>query len=159
MIMEHQEVVLEKFAVVGISVRTTNQNHQSQGDIVKLWEIFFRNAYLQQLMPNKISNDIYCIYTDYESDFTGKYTTIVGYKVSTLEGIPTNLSLTIKEIPESKYYKYISEGELPYAIGKTWAHIWQSNIDRRYLADFDVYGEEAKDPKNAKITTYLSVNG
>lgn len=155
--MKHEEVALDKFYVVGISVRTTNQNHQSQGDIAKLWEIFFRNGYLQQMLANKVSDDIFCIYTDYESDYTGKYTTIIGYKVSGIEGIPTNLSLTIKEIPESKYYKYISEGELPYAVGKTWAHIWQSNIDRHYAADFDVYGAESRDPKNAKITTFLSI--
>ncbi len=156
--MKHEEVALDKFYVVGISVRTTNQNHQSQGgDIAKLWEIFFRNGYLQQMLANKVSDDIFCIYTDYESDYTGKYTTIIGYKVSGIEGIPTNLSLTIKEIPESKYYKYISEGELPYAVGKTWAHIWQSNIDRHYAADFDVYGAESRDPKNTKITTFLSI--
>lgn len=152
----HEVVTLDKFTVVGISVRTTNQNHKSQGDIAKLWEIFFRNEAIQSI-PNKISNDIYCIYTDYESDYTGEYTTIIGYKVSSLENIPTNLGFTIKEFPESKYYKYISEGELPYAVGKTWTHIWQSDIDRRYLADFDVYGDEAKDPKNAKITTFLSI--
>lgn len=155
--MEHEEIVLDNFTVVGISIRTTNQNYQSQEDIAKLWEVFFRNGYLQQLLPNKESDDIYCIYTDYESDYTGEYTTILGYKVSSTEGIPTNLSLAIKEIPQSKYFKYISEGELPYAVGKTWAHIWQANIERRYLADFDVYGEEVKDPKNAKITTFLSI--
>lgn len=153
--MKQEEVVLDKFSVVGISVRTTNQDYKSQGDIAKLWEIFLRNGYLES-MP-KVSDDIYCIYTDYESDYTGEYTTVLGYKVADAESIPTNLSLTIKEIPSSKYYKYISEGELPYAVGKTWAHIWQSDIDRRYLADFDVYGKEAKDPANAKITTFLSI--
>jgi len=126
--MKHEEVTLEKFTIVGISVRTTNQNYQSQSDIAKLWEIFLRNAYIQQLLPNKVSSDIYCIYTDYESDYTGKYTTVIGYKVSGIEGIPTNLGLTIKEFPESKYYKYISEGELPYAVGKTWAYIYGSQI-------------------------------
>ncbi|MDU1891338.1 MAG: effector binding domain-containing protein [Dysgonomonas sp.] len=154
--MGHEVVVLEKFTVVGISVRTTNQNHQSQADIAKLWEIFFRNEAIHSL-PNKVSNDIYCIYTDYESDYTGEYTTVLGYKVSDTDGIASGLNLTIKEIPECTYYKYISEGELPYAVGKTWAHISQSDIDRRYLADFDVYGEEAKDHKNAKIITFLSI--
>ena len=155
--MKHEEVILEAFSVVGISIRTTNQNHQSQTDIANLWEAFFRNGYIQQLLPNKVSNDIYCIYTDYESDYTGEYTTVIGYKVSTTEGIPTNLSLTIKDFAEAKYNKYISEGELPYAVGKTWAYIWQSDIDRAYIADFDIYGEEAKDPSNAKIATYLSI--
>lgn len=154
--MKREEVVLETFTIVGISVRTTNQNHKSQEDIAKLWESFFLNGVVQTI-PNKVSNDIYCIYTDYESDYTGKYTTIIGYKVSSIEGIPTNKNLIIKDFPECKYYKYISEGELPYAVGKTWAHIWQSDIDRAYIADFDIYGDEAKDPKNARITTFLSI--
>ncbi|MDR1882950.1 MAG: GyrI-like domain-containing protein [Prevotella sp.] len=153
--MKHEEITLGKFTVVGISVRTTNQDYKSQDDIAKLWEIFLRNGYLQS-MP-KVSDDIYCIYTDYESDYTGEYTAVLGYRVPDVESIPTNLSLAIKEIPESKYYKYISAGELPYAVGKTWAHIWKSDINRGYLADFDVYGEEARDPANAKIATFLSV--
>lgn len=152
--MKHEEVTLESFTIVGISVRTTNQNHQSQRDITKLWEIFFRNNVIE-MIPDRVSDDIYCIYTDYESDYTAEYTTVLGCKVSSHLNIPVNL--IVKEIPTSKYNKYISEGELPYAIGRTWAHIWQSDIDRRYAADFDVYGEGAKDPKNAKIMTFLSI--
>jgi len=155
--MKREEITLDRFYVVGVSVRTTNQDHRSQGDIAKLWEEFFRNGYLQQLLPNKESGDIYCIYTDYESDYTGEYTVIIGYKVSDIKNVSNSLNLTIKEIPGSKYFKYISEGELPYAIGKTWAHIWQSDIDRRYSADFDIYEEGPIDPKNATITTFLSI--
>lgn len=154
--MNCEEVTLDPFTVVGISVRTTNQNHKSQEDIAKLWESFFLNGVVQSI-PNKISNDAYCIYTDYESDYTGEYTTLIGYKVSGISGIPTNKNLIIKDFPACRYLKYTSEGELPYAVGKTWAHIWQSDINRAYIADFDIYGVEAKDPKNAKITTFLSI--
>lgn len=152
--MNHEEITLDKFTVVGIAVRTTNQDYKSQKDISDLWDMFFSRNIIG-MIPDKISNDIYCIYTDYESDFTGEYTTILGCRVSGTDKV--SMDLTIKEIPASKYYKYISEGELPYAVGKTWAHIWKSNIDRAYLADFDIYGEEAKDPSNAKITTFLSI--
>lgn len=154
--MKGEEITLEAFTVVGISVRTTNQDHKSQEDIAKLWESFLLNGVVQSI-KNKISDDIYCIYTDYESDYTGEYTTLIGYKVSNIREIPTNKNLVIKYFPACKYLKYISEGELPYAVGKTWAQIWQSNTERAYIADFDIYGEEAKDPKNAKITTFLSI--
>lgn len=155
--MNHEDITLGKFTIVGISIRTTNQELKSQADIANLWQEFFRNAIVQNL-PNKESDDVYCIYTDYESDYTGEYTTLIGYKVSSLECIPTNQNLTIKEFPQSRYYKYISEGELPYVVGKTWAYIWKSNINRQYSADFDVYGKEAKNPAKAKVITYLSVN-
>ncbi|MDR1092499.1 MAG: GyrI-like domain-containing protein [Prevotella sp.] len=154
--MKSKEIILDAFTIVGISVRTTNQNHKSQEDIAKLWESFFLNGVVQSV-PNKVSNDVYCIYTDYESDYTGEYTTFIGYRVSGINGIPTNKNLIIKDFPACKYLQYTSEGELPYAVGKTWAHIWQSNINRAYIADFDIYGEEAKDPGNAKITTFLSI--
>ena len=154
--MRSEEITLEAFTVVGISVRTTNQNHKSQEDITKLWESFLLNGVVQSI-KNKISDDIYCIYTDYQSDYTGEYTTLIGYKVSDTKGIPTNKSLVIKDFPACKYLKYTSEGELPYVVGKTWAHIWQSNANRAYITDFDIYGEEAKDPQNAKVTTFLSI--
>lgn len=152
--MNFEKVSLDKLIIVGISVRTTNQNYKSQKDIAKLWEFFFLND-IQHLIPNKISDDIYCIYTDYESDYTGEYTTILGCQVSKIDAISDRL--IVKEIPACTYNKYISEGEMPYCVGKTWAQIWQSDLDRKYLADFDIYGEGAKDPKNARIITYLSI--
>lgn len=152
--MKYEVVTLDKFTIVGIAVRTTNQEGKSQSDIGKLWESFFQKEVLKAI-PNKLSEDIYCIYTDYESDYTGEYTTILGCQVSSIENVPADF--IIKEIPECTYYKYISEGELVSAVGKTWSHIWKSDIDRKYLADFDIYGDEARDPKNARIITFLSV--
>jgi len=33
--------------------------------------------------------------------------------------------------------------------------IWQSDIDRKYIADFDVYGEKALDSQNAEVDIYV----
>jgi len=153
--MIYKEISLEPFTLVGISVRTTNQNGQSQTDINNLWIKFFNEQVIAGI-PNKISDDIYCMYTDYESNFMGEYTTLIGCKVSEVDKIPEGL--VSKHIPESKYYEYRSEGKIPDCIGHTWMQIWQSPDDnRKYEADFDVYGSEAVNPESAVVYTYLSV--
>ena len=49
--------------IVGISVRTTNQNGQAMQDIGNLWQRFFSEQLLTKI-PNKVSDAIYNIYTD-----------------------------------------------------------------------------------------------
>ncbi len=121
--MEYEKITLEGFSLVGISVRTTNKSGQSQLDIDKLWRKFIENNIVDSI-PFKISEDIYCIYTDYESDFSGEYTAIIGCKVSNTND--TTDEFVYIDIPTCNYYKFTSIGKIPEAVGKTWEHIWQS---------------------------------
>jgi len=153
--MKYIETQFDKFTIVGISVRTTNRDAKAQYDIAELWKRFLHENILDQI-PDKASDDVYCLYTDYDTDFMGDYTTVIGCLVASVRNIPEGL--IIKEIPESKYYGYRSEGKLPGSILKTWKHIWMSNdINRRYTADFDVYGVEARDSENAVVMSYVAV--
>ena len=109
-----------------------------------------------QKIPGKITEDIYCVYTDYESDFNGPYTAIVGCKVSSLNDIPTGL--IGKTIPDSKYRVYRSTGKLSISLSKTWEGIWNTDLNRRYSADFDIYSEKARDYENGEVDTYVAIN-
>ncbi len=153
--MEYTKMELEGFIVAGIAVRTTNQNDKCLKDLDELWDKFTREN-IAASIPDKISDDIYCVYTDYETDFMGEYTTILGYKVSTIENLPEGLAY--KEIPGMDCQRFVAEGKLPDCIGETWRKIWsQPDTERAYLADFDVHGAEAKDPDNARVYIYLSI--
>ncbi len=152
--MEYTRVDLGAFQVVGVSVRTTNQGGQSQKDIGDLWGRFMSQNIGVQI-PNKSSEDIYCIYTDYESDFMGVYTTILGYKVNSIQPIPAEF--TAKAISASAYNLYQSSGLLPESVMKTWMAIWASGIKRKYADDFDVYPADAFSSQNPVVQTYLSV--
>ncbi len=147
-------IEIEEFNIIGITVRTTNANNQSYKDIGELFGKFM-NHNISGKIPNKLTEDVYCIYTEYESDFNGPYTTIIGCKVSSLTGIPDGL--TGRTIPGSKYLVYKSTGKLSISLGKTWELIWNSEIPRRYTADFDIYGEKARNLDNAEVDTYVSV--
>ncbi len=148
-------IELDQFIVIGISIRTSNINGKSLKDIGELFGRFMSQHLIQQI-PNKINSDIYCVYTDYESDFNAPYSTIIGCRVSSTEDIPEEF--ISKTIPAAKYQVYKSTGNLTESLGKTWEGIWSSEIDRRYSADFDIYGAKAMDFSNGEVESYVSVN-
>ncbi len=151
--MDQQKKQLGSFYIIGISCRTINKDGQSGKDISELWGRFYKEDILSKI-PNKESNDVYNLYTDYESDHNGYYTTILGCKVESLDSIPAGL--TGKLITSAQYNLYISTGKLPDCVLKRWQDIWTSGIERAYIADFDVY-PEAGNMENARVETYLSL--
>tara|TARA_R110002073_G_scaffold4213_1_gene28007 strand:+ start:147490 stop:147936 length:447 start_codon:yes stop_codon:yes gene_type:complete len=147
-------MIVESFKIMGIAVRTTNENNSAQTAINNLWNQWFVDKVADRI-PNKVSDAIYNMYTEYESDEHGYYTTILGCSVTTLASIPKGL--VGKVIPKSNYKTFVSEGKLPDCVVKTWETIWGLKFNRSYMADFDVYDLEKMDPENAKVKTYLSI--
>jgi predicted transcriptional regulator YdeE len=137
------KVTIKGFYLVGISVRTTNQNGQASEEI------------LQQIV-NRLSDDIYCVYTDYESDKDGYYTTVLGCRVATKDNIPEGLICIT--VPPGDYNRYVAKGALPQAVGETWQQIWTSDVDRKYAADFDVYGERSQSQDGGEVEVFVGVN-
>src|SRR5690554_6452418 len=78
---------MNDFKIIGISTETTNANEQSLKDVEKLWGKFWGEN-ISDKIPNKESDEFYAVYTDYGSDYTGKYTLIIGFPVTTLDNIP-----------------------------------------------------------------------
>lgn len=147
---------LKDFYVIGISVRTTNENGKAGIDIPELWNKFMSENLIEKI-PNKIDNTIYCIYTEYEKDYTKPYTTILGCKVSSIENIPNEM--VAKTFENENYRKFIAKGNiLQGMVFGEWTKIWNTEIDRKYSADFEVYGEKAQDPENAEVDIYISLN-
>jgi len=148
-------LTIQKFSVIGVSVRTTNENGQAGRDIPALWHKFMSEGVLEKI-PNKIDNSIYCIYTEYEKDHTKPYTTILGCKVSGLQTIPDGM--VGKTFDEAKYTKIVAQGNiLQGMVFNEWTKIWNSNLDRTFTADFEVYGEKAQNPENAEVDIFIAI--
>ena len=146
---------IQKFNVIGISVRTTNENGQSGKDIPALWNTFMSEA-IQSTIPGKISEELFCIYTDYEKDHTKPYTTILGCKVDSLDFIPENM--VGKTIASANYEQLIAKGNLTEGVVyNKWLEIWNLDLDRSFTADFEVYGEKAENPENAEVAIYIAI--
>ena len=147
---------MKALKIIGIATQTSNNEGQAIEDLGKLWAQFFGDNIIAKV-PNAISSNIYSVYTDYESDFRGKYTTIIGLEVSTLDEIPEGM--IGREFQSQIFKKYIAKGELHEAVGKTWAEIWNDDeiLNRTYIYDYELYTEKAQNPADAEIEIYIGV--
>lgn len=143
---------MDNFKIIGISTVTTNE---SMVDIENLWGKFWGENIADKI-PNKVGDEFYAVYTDYESDYTGKYTLIIGFPVTKLDNIPDGF--VGRNISVGSNVKYTSKGKMPEAILKTWTEIWQdTELKRAYRADVTVHGQKYFDGDNAEIETYISI--
>ncbi|QCX01493.1 AraC family transcriptional regulator [Aggregatimonas sangjinii] len=150
-----QTTEIKPFHVIGISVRTTNENGQAASDIGSLWERFMTEGILQKI-PHRINDDILSIYTNYESDHTRPYDTILGCKVSSLDRIPDGM--VGQTFVGGTFAKFNAKGNVTEgAVYRTWVNIWNTNLNRLYTADFEVYGKKASNRSNAEVTIYVAV--
>ncbi|KOP37147.1 AraC family transcriptional regulator [Flavobacterium sp. WLB] len=146
---------IQKFNIIGISVRTTNENGQSGQDIPALWNQFFSEGIYEKI-ANKLSNDIICVYTDYEKDHTKPYTTLLGFAVENLDSIPEGL--TGKTIEGRHYEKFTAKGNLANGVVyDEWLKIWNSGLNRIFTSDFEVYGEKSLDRENAEVDIFIAI--
>jgi len=147
---------LNTIKVIGISVRTTNENGQAGQDIPALWQKFMGEGIIEKI-PNKVNGTIYSIYTDYESDHTKPYTTILGCEVSNLDVIPEGMVATT--IEAGNYATSTAKGNLEHGVVyQEWAKIWNTDLNRKYTTDFEIYGEKAQDMANAEVDIFVAVN-
>jgi predicted transcriptional regulator YdeE len=144
---------IPQFFVAGIAVKTTNQDGRSQKDIGDLWTKFTTENLALQI-EGKLSDDIYCVYTDYESDHTGWYTAVLGCRVTDHD---ISSSFFTALIPAGNYHIYKPEGKFPENVSNTWRQIWQTDIDRKYSADYDRYKAGAKSFEETEVEVYLAV--
>ena len=150
-----QTVIIEPFNLIGISVRTTNENAQAKKDISELWHRFMSENIAAEI-PNRVDNAIYSLYTHYESNHTKPYTAILGCKVQVLDTIPTGMVGSSFE--GGKYVKTTAKGDLTKGlIINHWSKIFDMKLDRTYVADFEIFGHKAQNPSNAEVDFYVGM--
>ncbi|MCP5469285.1 MAG: AraC family transcriptional regulator [Chlamydiales bacterium] len=146
---------LQKFYVVGVSKRTTNENGQMGHDILELWKDFLGQDILNKI-PNKLDSTIYSVYTEYEGDFTQPYTVVLGCKVADLNNIPDGMVGI--SIPQGEYVRFAAKGNLNKGVVfEAWSKIWDEPLNRAYVADFEVYDEKAQNPEDAEVGIFIGV--
>ncbi len=147
---------VESFKVIGIAVETSNQNGQNAEDIGNLWGHFFAENLMENI-PNSVGTDIFALYTDYESDFRGGYTAILGLKVSSLDTIPDGL--IGREFKGGNFKKFCAKGIIPNAVIDTWEEIWTDDkqLKRKYSYDFELYGAKSQNGDNSEVEIFIAI--
>ena len=153
---QNKNMELEAFNIIGITTETTNANGQSITDIGKLWQQFEQEQIATKI-PNIVSNEVFSVFTDYESDYTGAYRVIIGFKVSDLEEIPEGM--VGRSFKAGSYTRFMAKGKVPQSIAQTWQSIWKEDEKqkRRYTADYEVYGPKSQQGERSEVDIYIAV--
>jgi predicted transcriptional regulator YdeE len=149
-------VDIKQIKLIGLALKTktSNSHGQSSIDCENLWHEFHKQKYAD-IIPNKLSAEIFGVYHNYEGDSAKPFSYFIGYKVSPDSVIPPGLQSL--KIPAGKYQKFIAKGIMPECVTNVWKEIWTSNYSRTYQIDFEVYDERSKDWNNAEVDVYLSI--
>jgi len=144
------------FTLTGLTLKTktSNANNQSAIDCGTLWQQFEKGNYADKI-PGKSDNDIIAVYHSYEGDHTQPYSYFIGCRVAPASEVPDGMdSLTIEK---ASYQQFIAKGKMPDCVADAWRQIWQTDINRAYTADFEVYDERSKDWNNAVVDIFIGV--
>lgn len=148
--MEYEIVNLKEKTIVGVAGVTSNDDPNMGELIGGLWQKFYNDGYFSAI--NAISPFPLGVYTDYESDATGKYTIIVA-GVSDGSVIPDGA--VTKVIPAGRYAKFKVRGNQVTDVGAFWANLWQMDLPRAYTADYEEYC--SSDPDDCEVNIYISL--
>lgn len=149
--MDYKTVTLDEFSIIGIATRTTNEKNKAMKDIKDLWDKFYMDRVMYNV-PQRVDENVISLYTNYEKDHTKPYTVILGYKVSNIDSIPAGMVTT--SVPKSKYAVFHVEGEnLVKELLKIWKWVWQSDLEKTYTGDFEVYSN----PNGHGANVYIAI--
>ncbi|MEM6781188.1 MAG: GyrI-like domain-containing protein [Pseudomonadota bacterium] len=153
--LEYNIKEAEGFDIVGIDIKTTNENDQAVEDINALWQRFFTEA-IGDKIPNRTGQSIYAVYTDYEGDHTKPYRFMIGCKVEHADDIPDNM--VSHHVPGGRVGLFSSIGEQPASLIKTWQHIWDmETLPRAFTTDYEVYGPKFFEPNLHEVQIFIAL--
>jgi len=149
--LEYQVVKREKQLIVGLAVRTDNE--RAMKDIPEICAKFQEGW--QEKIQNCVNDDIVCAYLEYDEDFDKPYTYIIGCVVKNADKIPAGM--VCKELAGGVYAKVEVFGEYPDSLLAAWEDIWDSDMDRAYVTDYEVYDQHFTDENDYYFNIYLSL--
>lgn len=149
--MNYEIVSLEEKIVAGFSARTSNTSPDMGNVIGGLWQKLYSPDGCFNL-KNRTNDKALGIYTDYANDEKSDYTVVAACEISS-EDVPDNFE--IRKIPAGKYAKFIVRGNMLTAVQQFWTELWQMNLERSFVCDFEEY--QNADPENAEIHIYIGL--
>lgn len=161
--MLHINTQLPEVKLVGITARTNNraEMNPAEAKIGVTIQKYMSNAVVDKIENRKNPGVTFCVYMQYETDYTGDYTYFIGEEVVSFGSLTDGLEqLTI---PAQRYAKFTSNpGQMPAVCINMWQEIWKMSSsdfggDRAYIADFEVYDERSRDYQNTVLDIYIGI--
>lgn len=139
--MDYTKTQQPAFAVVGIGETVSNMDPAAGPKIEALWQRFFAEGIAAQV-PDALDGAFVALYTDYQGDYTKPYLYMVGVRAPS--GTQPPDGLIAREVPAQTMAKIEAKGPLPQSVIEAWQSVWQSDLNRSYIADFDIYAGEGE---------------
>ncbi len=166
------ESIMQRFStkkgeikLVGIKVRTSflEESKLETSKIFPCVKKYYHQKLFEKILSRNKPGTTYCVYTEYESDYTGAYTYFIGEEVSSFDNLPSGLEPLI--IPFQKYTVFTTQpGSMPDVVKDAWKKIWNLSSEtlggiRRYHTDFEIYDERASesDLNNVVLDIYIGI--
>ena len=163
--MQKTMIQLAELKLVGITTRTNNTHifemDPATNKIAATVQKYFHAGLAEKIVARKNPGTTFCVYTNYESDFTGDYTYFIGEEVTSFEKIGEGFEKLI--IPAQNYAKFTNQpGPMPTVCIDMWQNIWKMSAadfggERAYIADFEVYDERSVDHNNVTLDIYIGI--
>jgi predicted transcriptional regulator YdeE len=128
-----ERIELPALRFAGLTARVSNAEPELIGDH---WRRFHADETVTHI-TGKANPNVFAVYTEYESDYTGAYTLLIGYSIAPDAVVPGGIRVV--EVPAQHYAVILASGEQPQATISAWQWVWASALDRAYTADFDEY--------------------
>lgn len=152
--MKYQIVELEEKIILGLRIKTSNQDGKAIQDIGATWQKLFVEGIYEKI-PNKVNGKTIGLYTEYEGDYTKPYVFIAGAEVS--QSVEVNKEIESIVIPKGKYARFIITGDVQNSVGQAWQEIWQMDLKRKYTCDFEEYQNNSEDMQKQEIHIYIAI--
>lgn len=123
--------------IAGLTVRTSHDT--GARDVGALWQRVMTAPGFAGL-----SGQWHAAYYDYESDFRGPYTALVGQLVGPGQA-PEGLELV--DVPAGTFAHFDCQGPSPQAVVDAWTFVWESwpqRDKRAYRVDFERYDAQRR---------------
>lgn len=150
--MTYEIVSLEEKTVAGLAAAANNSAPDMGMVIGGLWKSFYEDGVYAAIGGNKVNDKALGIYTDYADDENDHYTVMAACEITASE-VPQGA--VTRTIPAGKYAKFIVTGNVQKAVAEFWVQLWQMELPRAFVCDFEEYQNE--EMENAEIHIYIGL--
>lgn len=152
---KYEIVTLEEKIAVGVAARTNNTSPDAGAVIGGLWSRFFQDGVYASI-PGKVNAKALGIYTDYAGDEKADYLALAACETAK-EPEEEAGEYAICHIPAGRYAKFVIHGDMVKAVSAAWQAIWQMDLPRSFVCDFEEYQDDRME--DAEIHIYVGLKG
>jgi predicted transcriptional regulator YdeE len=120
------------------------------------WATFLQTNASAKIKNRSLPPTMYVVYSDYESDWRGEYSYLIGCGVTRPGTVPEGMEL--RKIPARTYAVFTAKGRMPDEVLAVWSLVWLSDLPRTYSFDFEVYDKRFTDPKQKEVDICVGID-